>query len=112
MANIDINYVSIYHQGNDRPELPELLINVTRQYAAHWKELGTLLGVEEHLIHVIAQDYRNQSVDACREMMIKWLLTVPSPTWGKLEDAINLLKEIWASKPSGMYFLTCVHVLY
>ena len=28
MANIDINYVSIYHQGNDKPVLTELLSNV------------------------------------------------------------------------------------
>ena len=81
------------------------------EYAAHWEDLGALLGVEDHHIDVITRDYRNQSVDACREMMINWLQNVPSPTWGKLEDAINSLREILVSKPSGMYFPTCVHVL-
>ena len=111
MANIDINYVSIYHQGNDKPVLTELLSNVIPQHATHWEDLGALLGVEHHHIDVIARDYRNQSVNACKEMMINWLQTVPSPTWGKLEDAINSLKEILASKPSGMYSITCVYVL-
>ena len=108
---IYINYVSIYHQGNDIPVLTEFLSNVIPQYAAHWEDLGALLEVEDHHIDVIARDYRNQSVHACREM-INWRQTVPPPTWGKLEDAFNLLKEILASKPSGMYFLTCARVLY
>ena len=83
--------------------LKDLLLNVIDQYAAHWEDLGTLLGMEDSFIANIARDYHNQSVDSCREMLMMWLRVTPSPTWGKLDDAINSLKKILASKPRSMF---------
>ena len=82
--------------------LRELHRNVIRQYAAQWENLGILLEVEDSHIADIGRDHCNQSVNACTEMMTKWLQAAPSPTWGKLEDAINSLNNIMASKPNGM----------
>ena len=73
------------------------------QYAVYWEDLGILLGIKDYYINNIAKDYRNQSTDACREMLKTWLKVTPSPTWVKLEDAINSLKRILALKPSGMF---------
>ena len=61
--------------------------------------------MKDYDIANIDEDNRNQSVDACREMMIMWLQTVPSPTWGKLDDAISSLMKILTAKPSGMLYL-------
>ena len=38
----------------------------------------------------ISRDH-NQTVDACREMLMMWLRVVPAPTWGKLDDAIRAM---------------------
>ena len=61
--------------------------------------------MKDYDIANIAKDYRNQSVDACREMMIMWLQTVPSPTWGKLDDAISSLMNTLTTKPYGMLYI-------
>ena len=90
--------------------LKDLLLNVISQYAAHWEELGTLLGVERCDIANISRDHPNRAVDACREMLIMWLRVIPSPTWGKLDDAINSLKKRLATKPSGMIIVLCDYV--
>ena len=61
--------------------------------------------MKDYNIANIAQDYRNQSVDACREMMVMWLQTVSSPTWGKLDDAVSSLMKSLTAKPSGTYVI-------
>ena len=53
-------------QGNEKPTIQELSQFVIHQYAAHWKDLGALLGLKDNEIANIASDYRNQCVDACR----------------------------------------------
>ena len=64
--------------------------------------------MKDYDIANIVKDYRNQSVDACREMMIMWLQTVPSPTWGKLEDAISSLMKLLRAKCYGMLYVYSV----
>ena len=91
-------------QGNDKPTIQELSRFVIHQYAAHWKDLGALLGLKDYKIANIASDYRNQCVDACREMLRLWLQSNASPTWGKLDDTIKSLMAISSSKPRGSYF--------
>ena len=74
-----------------KPKLSELTCTVINQHAAQWEDLGALLGLEDYDIANIAKDYRNQSIDACRQMLIKWLQIDTLATWGKLYDAIELL---------------------
>ena len=88
--------------------MQELSLHVIHQYASHWKDLGALLGLEDYHIANIAKDYHSHSVDACRKMLMLWLQHAPSPTWGKLADAIALLKMALASNPSGMFKQTYV----
>ena len=64
--------------------------------------------MKDYDIANIVKDYRNQSVDACREMMVMWLQTVSSPTWGKLEDAINSLMKLLRPKCYGMLYVYSV----
>ena len=61
--------------GDEVPEMADLRTNVIKQYATYWKELGELLGVEDHDIVIIAANNKynpNQSVDSCYEMLCKW----------------------------------------
>ena len=83
----------------------ELTQNIIYQYAAHWEDLGSLLGLEDYVINNIAKNFRNECVDACREMFREWLQNGTSPTWGTLDDKIKSLMKILASKPRSKFTL-------
>jgi len=83
--------LSLVPSGNDRPELGDLFINVIPQHAAHWEALGAILGLKDYEIDVISRDNANRSTEGCTAMLMKWLKSVDQPTWGKLDDAVNLL---------------------
>ena len=83
----------------------ELTQNIIYQYAAHWEDLGLLLGLEDYVINNIAKNFRNECVDACREMFREWLQNGTSPTWGRLDDKIKSLMKILASKPRSKFTL-------
>ena len=72
----------------------QLYSNVLHQYAAQWEQLGLKLGLENYDILNISKDNAHnphQSVSCCKAMLEKWLQSVSSPTWGKLDDVINSL---------------------
>ena len=96
-------YVLFILQGNDKPTIQELSHCVIHQYAAQWKDLGAQLGLKDYEIANISSDYRNQCVEACREMLMLWLRNISSPTWGNLDDTIKSMMEILSSNPSGMF---------
>ena len=69
----------------------ELYTNVVHQYAAVWEQLGLKLGLQHYDIANISKDNAynpDRSITCCRTVLEKWLQTVPSPTWGKLNDVI------------------------
>ena len=85
--------MSLVPPGDDRPGLGDLYINVIPQYAARWEALGAILGLNAYEIAVISKDYANHgSIEGCAAMLMKWLQKGDQPTWGKLNDAINLLQ--------------------
>ena len=98
--------------GTDKPNLSELLLTIIYQHAAHWETLGALLGLKDYHIANISRDYHNRSVDACREMLMMWLRVVPSPTWGKLDDAIKSIINASTSKARGMFNVANVILSY
>jgi len=83
--------LSLAPPGDDRPKLGDLFINVIPQHAARWEALGAILGLKDYEIAVISKDNANRSTEGCTAMILKWLQSVDQPTWGKLDDAINLL---------------------
>jgi len=81
----------------------ELLVKVIPLYAAQWETLASFLGLAEHEIAVISKDNANQSIDGCRMMFRKWLQNNPTASWGKLEDALKLLRL----SVTGIFFNYC-----
>ena len=72
----------------------DLYNHVVHQFAAQWEDLGLKLGLQDYNIANISKDNAHnpdQSVTCCKTVLQKWLKKVPSPTWGKLDDAINSL---------------------
>ena len=72
----------------------DLYSNVVHQYAAQWEQLGIKLGLQHYIIANISKDNAynpDRSVTCCVTVLEKWLQTVASPTWGKLDNAIRSL---------------------
>ena len=87
----------------------ELESHVVEKYASQWEKLGILLGLEHYHIDIISRDNENnpQRCEACcNRVLKKWLLLIPSPTWGKLDDAIQNLSGIRAIE------VFTLHVVY
>ena len=96
--------------------MSDLYTNVIPQYAYIWEQLGLKLGLEDHDISNTLKDNArspSQSEECCADMLKKWLRKIPSPTWGKLEDAINAMKSrtICISVSEGMMHCMCIHTL-
>ena len=73
----------------------DLHSNIVRQYAAQWERLGLELGLNDYDIANISKDNEhnpNRSVTCCRAVLEQWLREIPSPTWGKLDDAVKKIK--------------------
>jgi len=65
------------------------------KYAAEWKNFGSSLGLKTYDLDCIAKDNAHDPYwsSACmRTVFVRWLQQYHSPTWGKVEDAINYLK--------------------
>lgn len=85
-------HVILKIKGADIPSLKDLLSNVVEQYAPHWEELASFLGLKDHRISIIFTDYsKSGCVACCKAALRQWLKETPSPTWGKLEDSVKKL---------------------
>ena len=76
---------------DERPYMKDLNRHVVVQQAANWERLGLKLGLKEYHTASISKDNEdcpNRSVACCRAMLEQWLSETPSPTWGKLQDAV------------------------
>ena len=93
---IKIRYVVLSHTGDDRPDIRDLNRHIVEQQAAQWERLGVELGLKDYHIANISKDNEhnpNRSVACCRAMLIQWLSETPSPTWGKLQNAIMRMSD-------------------
>ena len=85
------------HVGEDTPHLRDLMLHFIPKYAAEWKNFGSMLGLEMHDLECIAKDNAHEShwSRACMQSVFAcWLQKYPSPTWGKVDDAIDSLESL------------------
>ena len=83
-----------------RPELKDLYKHVIRRYAAYWKEIGILLGVDANTLDIIKLDNLEDTKKRCLSMFEKWLEIDASASWEKFFEAFDLTikSEVSASK--------------
>ena len=72
------------------PLLKDLCQVAIPRYAAHWKMLGTLLGVQNWDLDILERDKHYQTVECCRSMLAIWLDTDSDATWDKFYEVIKL----------------------
>jgi len=85
----------LLYTGDNRPDWRDLNRYVIAQHAFHWNFLGAELGLPEYDIKNISLSHPQNVVNACEEMLRKWLQVGFEPTWGKLDDAINMVMKIF-----------------
>ena len=71
------------------PLLKDLYEHITPQYAADWKEMGTLLGIPSGELRSIEAGYPTNVKWCCNKMLEIWLESDSSASWGKLIKAIE-----------------------
>ena len=60
----------------------------------NWFSLGVKLGLEDHELRTIEQNYHGDGNDRCKlEMLSRWLRSGKSPTWKAVDDALQLMGE-------------------
>ena len=74
---------------NSPPKLKDLYNLITPEYAAHWKVIGTLLGVEKGIITGVERNFPNNVSWCCNELLETWLERDTEASWKKMIQVID-----------------------
>ena len=58
-----------------------------------WHSLGVKLGLEDHELRTIEQNYRGDNERCKHEMLSRWLRSGKLATWKSVADALQLMGE-------------------
>ena len=84
---LDFNF-SIFTSVAKPPE--QILCNLfTRKYAAHWKRIGNLLGVDDSTLENIAYETQNDE-ESCNSLWKVWLSNNINATWHNAYLAVDI----------------------
>ena len=84
------------YTGKDKIDLASLYKNIV-PCITDWEDLGVYLGLQPHELDCISKDNEytpNRTRNCCKAVLKKWLELECSPTWGKIEDAINAIENL------------------
>jgi len=73
--------------------LKDLHNRVTPSYAAHWRVIGTQLGLPKGTLDIIEHDNYHKAEACCDAMLEKWLDVDPTASSKELETAIESLTQ-------------------
>ena len=93
---------------NSRPELKDLLNLITPNYAAHWKDIGTQLGITSGMLNGIETSYRSDAFLCCDKLLEKWHDQDVHASWKKIIDSVAVagLKADPQQNISGQELIT------
>ena len=83
------------YTGKDKVDLASLYKHVV-PCITDWEGLGVHLGLQPYHLDCISSDNSynpDRTKNCCRVVLKKWLQLECSPTWGKLEDAVNEIEN-------------------
>jgi len=88
-SEIDRTYPCIYVTATSTPLLKDLHNHITPHYAAHWRVIGTLLGLPKGTLDIIKYDNKDKAEPCCDAVLEEWLEVDPSASWEKLFKVIE-----------------------
>ena len=74
-----------------RPTIKDLCTYVLPSYAARWKKIGILLGIQLEQLNVIKLDNPGDTNGCCIDLFGKWLEGTYNVTWEKMFEALDLV---------------------
>ena len=84
-----MSYLLFYLVLNSPPKLKDLYNLITPKYAAHWKVIGTLLGIEKGVLDAIEVAYPTNIPWCCNKLLDTWIERDTNATWKKLIEVID-----------------------
>ena len=81
---------------NSQPKLKDLYNLITPKYAAYWKIIGTLLGIENGIITAIERDIPKVGL-CCNELLKTWLERDTNASWKNIIQVIDSQSLVTAS---------------
>ena len=76
---------------NSQPKLKDLYNLITPDYAAHWRDIGALLGIKKGILDGIERNFPSNVSWCSNELLEKWLESNKDASWQKLIQAIDKL---------------------
>ena len=76
-----------------KPQLKDLYVHFTPQYALKWKVIGTLLGITSGKLDIIEHDNREKAEQCCNEMLRWWVQIDLDASWEKLFTVIEAVNK-------------------
>ena len=64
------------------------------KWASKWRQLGTQLNIDQHLMDIIECDNPNDCKSCCLEMFRKWLEVSPGASWEDIVTAGSYLLSV------------------
>ena len=61
------------------------------QWASKWRQLGTQLNIDQHLMDNIEHDHPSDWESCCSKMFSKWLDINPAASWDDIVTAVDNL---------------------
>ena len=83
----NVNYVLLVVSV---PKLKDLHNLVTPDYGAHWRNIGSHLGLKDGLLDMIDHDHHHRAEDCCNAVWEQWLDMDTAASWGKVIEATEL----------------------
>ena len=74
---------------NTTPLLKDLQNHISPNYAAHWRVIGTQLGLHKGRLDIIEHDNYHKAERCCDAVLEEWLEVDSTATWNKLLGIIN-----------------------
>ena len=74
---------------NSQPKQKDLCSLITPEYAAHWKVIGSLLGISINILDEIKRTFPNSVILSCNTLWSRWLERDADASWKKLIQVID-----------------------
>ena len=84
-----VMHVFIFSVINSQPKLKDLYNLITPEYAAHWKVIGTLLGIKQGILDGIEGAFPINMPWCCNKLLKTWLESDTNASWKKIIEVID-----------------------
>ena len=81
----------VCNAGKEKPSIIDINNHVVPMWAPKWRQLGTELNIQEHLMNIIEHDHPDDCETCCSKMFTEWLDNSPAACWEDVTTAVDNL---------------------